>query len=1202
MLLFAALLCCGYRSYAQSNKGTEFWTAYMDHVNGAGGNNGSQMSLYLVSTVNTSGTVSVNDNSFAPITFNLVANQPQEIAIPEEAFLGESNNDAPINKGIHIVSAQPIAAYAHIYRSSVSGATLLLPVNSLGKEYYSINYTQVSNSLVTGNDNKKSYSLFNIVATEDNTTIEITPKATLLSGQQANSTFTIQLNKGQVYQGLSNTDLTGTLIKSIASGSQLCKKIAVFSGSSKIGIGCNGNPSTGIINATSDNLFQQVYPTVTWGKNYYAVPLKSRNYDIFRVVYSDVTAQVKVNGSSVTPSNGYYEFTSQEPVVVTSDKPVQLVQYTVSQGEGLGCPTRPVSGDTGDPEMIFLPPVEQGLKQVTLFSTSRSGISPNLQFINVILPVSAVSSFKLDGNSYPGFVAMPQDPNYVYAQINVSPGSHNISAAKPFTAIAYGFGLRESYGYAAGTNLQNLNEYLDLKENFSSSASLSNGCANTNYLVQLVVPNSSLPFIQWKSSDGAVIPTDNNPQVVGTRLSDNGITTLYVYQLQGQINKPAGYYNITASIPNQGANNDCGPLHDISFDFNISDFPEANFTTQTGTCVNSPIAFTDASDAKGSTLVNWEWNFGDAYSTTENPNTSTDQNPVHTFTKRGIYEVSLSVINQNGCPSQVVRKKKVYINSIPVVHIQSSVPNCAAQSIDFFDRSTSIDGKVTERLWTFEDPNATTADRTSVLENPTHTYSRPGTYKVKLQVKTDSSCVSAADSIMITVNPLPKADFTLPDVCLDNATAVFINKSSPANSGLTYLWDFGDPLSSAADNTSTEVNGRHVYHQLRDASNPYKVKLTVKTANGCVKDTTLNLIVNGSNPKPEFGLDAANTFCSKDSVIFIDKSAPDFGVITRLRWYYDVENKPNEYEEFLYRNGTIHSNKKYKHFYEVSHSFTPRIFKVRLEVSSGEGCDYSTGITTVTVYPNPLVTLGNIPPEICQEKPAVQISQNTNGFTGAPGVFTGDGITAGGLFNPKNAGPGLHTIKYLFKADGSQCPDEQTFTIFVNPTPIVSGKRNLTIAVGERVTLEPLGLSLNGTNLTYQWTPATGLNRTNVASPVASPASDTEYKLTVTSDNQCETVALFNVTVIQQPVTYNTFTPNGDGRNDTWEIPNMDDHPKAVVEVFNRNGQRVFYSIGYPIAWDGRYNGADLPAATYYYVIDLKDGKKPLSGPLTIVR
>ena len=50
------------------------------------------------------------------------------------------------NKGIHITSDKPMVAYAHIYNASVSGATILYPTNTLGKEYYSINYKNWSNS------------------------------------------------------------------------------------------------------------------------------------------------------------------------------------------------------------------------------------------------------------------------------------------------------------------------------------------------------------------------------------------------------------------------------------------------------------------------------------------------------------------------------------------------------------------------------------------------------------------------------------------------------------------------------------------------------------------------------------------------------------------------------------------------------------------------------------------------------------------------------------------------------------------------------------------------------------------------------------------------------------------------------------------------------------------------------------------------
>ncbi|QXV65536.1 gliding motility-associated C-terminal domain-containing protein [Mucilaginibacter sp. 21P] len=81
----------------------------------------------------------------------------------------------------------------------------------------------------------------------------------------------------------------------------------------------------------------------------------------------------------------------------------------------------------------------------------------------------------------------------------------------------------------------------------------------------------------------------------------------------------------------------------------------------------------------------------------------------------------------------------------------------------------------------------------------------------------------------------------------------------------------------------------------------------------------------------------------------------------------------------------------------------------------------------------------------------------------------------------------------------------------------------------------------------------------------------------------------------------NAFTPNGDGINDTWMLANMDINIINTVKVFNRNGQAVFESRGYTIPFDGNYNGKQLAAGVYYYIIDLKKGK-PLSGHVTIIR
>jgi gliding motility-associated-like protein len=82
----------------------------------------------------------------------------------------------------------------------------------------------------------------------------------------------------------------------------------------------------------------------------------------------------------------------------------------------------------------------------------------------------------------------------------------------------------------------------------------------------------------------------------------------------------------------------------------------------------------------------------------------------------------------------------------------------------------------------------------------------------------------------------------------------------------------------------------------------------------------------------------------------------------------------------------------------------------------------------------------------------------------------------------------------------------------------------------------------------------------------------------------------------------NTFTPNGDGINDTWDIPQLQDFPSCTVSIYTRWGQPVFNSVGYPKPWDGTYNNKLLPVGTYYYVIDLKNKSKLLSGFITIIR
>jgi gliding motility-associated-like protein len=92
------------------------------------------------------------------------------------------------------------------------------------------------------------------------------------------------------------------------------------------------------------------------------------------------------------------------------------------------------------------------------------------------------------------------------------------------------------------------------------------------------------------------------------------------------------------------------------------------------------------------------------------------------------------------------------------------------------------------------------------------------------------------------------------------------------------------------------------------------------------------------------------------------------------------------------------------------------------------------------------------------------------------------------------------------------------------------------------------------------------------------------------------------VKVLLLPEIPNTFTPNGDGVNDTWDIKYLSSYPSTTVQVFNRDGNLVFNSNSYSTGWDGKYKNKDLPVGMYYYIITAKQGELKYSGSVLIVR
>jgi len=144
--------------------------------------------------------------------------------------------------------------------------------------------------------------------------------------------------------------------------------------------------------------------------------------------------------------------------------------------------------------------------------------------------------------------------------------------------------------------------------------------------------------------------------------------------------------------------------------------------------------------------------------------------------------------------------------------------------------------------------------------------------------------------------------------------------------------------------------------------------------------------------------------------------------------------------------------------------------------------------------------------------------------------------------------------------------------------------------------------AFNGTGLRYSWTPAVYLSSDSVPNPLCNPKSNVTYTLLVSDIFGCSSSAELAVKLILDPFIPNVFTPNGDGSNDTWKVKNLDHYNDCEINIYNRYGQLVHHCIGYAVEWNGTTKGKPLPASTYYYIIDLKTGVKPLSGFVDIVR
>ncbi len=1531
VLAVGILLLASMSSFAQvvnlSNRGKEFWVGYGHHqFMEPGQNNSQEMVLYFSAEQTATVTVTVRGRTAQQVTNYTV---PAGSVIPSNFMpksgaldcrlydvpptFGGNGGEGIFNVSINIQSNVPIVAYAHTFGSASSGATMLMPVETYGYGYISVNSRQ--------NYQPNCFSWAYVIATQDNTVVEVIPSVQTRLGRPAGVPYTVNLNKGQIYQviganptgGNSSLEVSGTKFKSIANAQGDCYPIAAFSGSSR-----TYNPiSCGSGGGDNDN--QQLFPIQAWGKKYLTAPTSRSTAantfmtNSYRVLVKDPTTVVKRNGVTLNPAtlqqNSFYFFESTTADVIEADKPVMVAQF-MTGGNCLG-------GGLGDPEMIFISPVEQGIKRVGFYRNTRESIQVN--YLTLIIPTPGVTSLRIDGSAaFDHSYVHPQDNRYtvVVKRWTAAQSQAIVVSDSAFTAITYGLGSVESYGYNAGTLINNLSALSQIQNTPDPSNPIHLfTCQGTPVKLSVLMAYQPTKLDVLLSALGNNITpnTDvilNNPVLAGTTSVNgvpyfkyelpgtyvfNGVDTFvipvkayhptiencynredlsiaiivkakpkadFTYTHTGCTLDPvnltgtsptANGYNVqtfnwtfpggaTATGQNQIRNlppgvNDVrlsvvtadGCAADTLKQITVFDRPPAEFkVTPNQLCVGTQFTITDTSSA--SIAVNtWYWDFGNGVTQT----VTTGPTVTYTYPTAGTYTIKHVTKSSATCISDTVTRTVTVFHK-PTVNFTNNASGCLSPAgvVQFTGTASTPDGQTFSGYnWSFGDPNANGSNpNTSTLQNPSHSYQQ-GTYTIKFWATTINGCVDTstqtltfnlkpainypalnavcenapafsiasatitngvtgngvysgpgttsagqftpsvagygthtikyvftsgagcADSVTrtILVHARPRTGFTIPaGGCLSPGGLVaFTNTTNiPDGQSASWLWNFGDPNANGTNpNTSTLQNPTHNYSE-----GTYTIKLEATTANGCFKDTTIQApfkvtpalsyaalspvcqnvapfsvasatVTNGvagtgvysgpatsaagqfdsgaagagthtitytftstggcvanttasiqvyPRPTSTFTLSGNGGVCLGQDVTITPTATVSSGAITQWNWNLG--------------NGQTPSNTNGNPF---AVNYTPAgSYTVQLTTTSDNGCISLPTTQSVTVNALPLADFALPATPVCMPGGAATFTNQTNIAGGSTLSYQwsfGDGNTSAQT-NPSNTYPSIGSYSVMLIATAaSGCVDtvikmmnnfvqkpqasfrvspaelcqgaDNQFTdqssafngtlqnwswnfgdgtnsananpvkryslpgnynvtltvtntagcvsdsfvvpVIVHLQPVIDAGINYVLQQGSQVTLQA---TANSPTLTFQWSPAIGLSDATILRPVLTALQDQVYTLTAIGNFGCRATDQFALKILKLVTVPNVFSPNGDGIHDIWKIPNLSDYPGSTVEVFNRYGQQVFYSLGYTTPWNGTLNGKSLPDGTYYYIIQLKNGFKPLSGSVTILR
>lgn len=394
-------------------------------------------------------------------------------------------------------------------------------------------------------------------------------------------------------------------------------------------------------------------------------------------------------------------------------------------------------------------------------------------------------------------------------------------------------------------------------------------------------------------------------------------------------------------------------------------------------------------------------------------------------------------------------------------------------------------------------------------------------------------------------------------VCVDGNTAFNLTGGLPT--GGTYS---GTAVSSGVFNASTAGVGTHA------------ITYTYTDGFGCSNSATENIVVADASTAASSITADNNVVCNSGTATLTVNGG---NLVSGADWYW--------YENSCGGGTSIGTGTSIM----VSPTQTTTYF-VRAE-GGNDYCGFTECVAITISVSNPSANLLPFDP-VCEAS-----TVTLTGGIPSGGSYSGTGVS-GNSFDASAAGTGTHTITYTY-TDGNGC----SATAMENIT-VVDGGVSATVSTEVETcanggVLVHVAASGGTGNYTYLWSDGTTQNPHMWTEPGT-------YTVTVGDGSGCATVA--DSIVIDDDLSSpclelaNTFTPNGDGTNDTWNL-DFSSYNTAKLEVYSRWGLLVYQTDGLVIQWDGNdLSGNALPSGTYYYVIDIDSGTMTQNGPISIVR